>query len=42
MFRVLKTGGRVALSDIALKQPLPQGLAKSVAAHVGYIAGASE
>lgn len=40
MFRVLKPGGRVAVSDIALKQPLPAGLAKSVAAYVGCIAGA--
>lgn len=40
MFRVLKPGGRVAVSDIALKQPLPGDLAKSVAAYVGCIAGA--
>jgi arsenite methyltransferase len=40
MLRVLKPGGRVAVSDIALKQPLPVGLAKSVAAYVGCIAGA--
>lgn len=36
--RVLKPGGRVAVSDIALKQPLPDELARSVAAYVGCIA----
>lgn len=40
MFRVLKHGGRVAVSDIALKQPLPDELAKDVGAYVGCIAGA--
>ena len=38
--RVLKPGGRVAVSDIALKQPLPADLAESVMAFVGCIAGA--
>ena len=38
--RVLKPGGRVALSDIALKQELPQAIAQSVAAYVACIAGA--
>jgi arsenite methyltransferase len=38
--RVLKPGGRVAVSDIALKQELPEDVAKSVAAYVGCIAGA--
>src|SRR5262249_23918496 len=40
MFRVLKPGGRVAVSDIALKSELPEDLARSVAAYVGCIAGA--
>jgi arsenite methyltransferase len=40
MFRVLKPSGRVAVSDIALKRPLPEELAKSVAAYVGCVAGA--
>jgi arsenite methyltransferase len=40
MFRVLKPGGRVAVSDIALKQELPQDLATDLMAHVGCIAGA--
>jgi arsenite methyltransferase len=40
MFRVLKPGGRIAVSDIAIKKELPQALAKDVAAYVGCIAGA--
>ncbi len=40
MARVLKPGGRVAISDIALKRELPEEIAKSVAAYVGCIAGA--
>lgn len=38
--RVLKPGGRAAVSDIALKQPLPPELAEDVMAYVGCIAGA--
>jgi len=38
--RVLKPGGRVAVSDIALKHDLPEAIAKSMAAYVGCIAGA--
>lgn len=38
--RVLKPGGRLAVSDIALKQPLPEELAGDLMAYVGCIAGA--
>ncbi len=38
--RVLKPGGRVAVSDIALKHQLPEAVAQSMAAYVGCIAGA--
>lgn len=40
IYRILKPGGRVAVSDIALKQDLPSELAQSAAALVGCIAGA--
>jgi Methylase involved in ubiquinone/menaquinone biosynthesis len=40
IFRVLKPGGRLAVSDIALKAELPQAVASSLAAYVGCIAGA--
>ncbi|MDZ4686588.1 MAG: arsenite methyltransferase [Planctomycetaceae bacterium] len=38
--RVLKPGGRLAVSDIALKKPLPPDIADDLAAYVGCIAGA--
>ncbi len=38
--RVLKPGGRLAVSDIALKKPLPPELANSISAYTGCIAGA--
>lgn len=38
--RVLKPGGRLAVSDIALKQPLPEELGNDLLAYVGCIAGA--
>ena len=40
IFRILKPGGRVAVSDIALKGNLPKEIAPSIAAYIGCIAGA--
>ena len=41
-FRVLRPGGRLMVSDIVLLGDLPPKVAKSVAAYVGCIAGASK
>lgn len=38
--RVLKRGGRVAVSDLALLQPLPKAIREMVEAMVGCVAGA--
>jgi SAM-dependent methyltransferase len=38
--RVLKPGGRLAVSDIALKKPLPTEISQDMLAYVGCIAGA--
>ena len=38
--RVLKPGGRVAVSDIALKKELPNEIANDIAAYTGCVAGA--
>jgi arsenite methyltransferase len=38
--RILKPGGRLAVSDIALKKKLPAALAQDITAYVGCIAGA--
>jgi arsenite methyltransferase len=40
MLRVLKPGGRVAISDIALKHRLPEPIKQSFEAYVGCISGA--
>lgn len=38
--RVLKPGGRVAISDLALRKPLPEAIVQNVTALVGCVAGA--
>ncbi|HEY1785916.1 MAG TPA: arsenite methyltransferase [Pirellulales bacterium] len=38
--RVLKPGGRLAVSDIALKRPLPPEVGNDIMAYIGCIAGA--
>lgn len=40
IYRVLKPGGRLAVSDIALKQALPAEIGNDLLAYVGCIAGA--
>jgi arsenite methyltransferase len=39
--RVLRPGGRLAVSDIALKKPLPDEISKDLMAYVGCIGGAT-
>lgn len=41
MMRVLKPGGRVAVSDLALLQPLPPAVQEMIEALVGCVAGAA-
>jgi len=40
VFRVLRPGGRMMVSDIVLLKKLPENVANSIAAYVGCIAGA--
>ena len=40
IFRVLRPGGRLSVSDIALRRPLPASIKQSVEALVGCVAGA--
>ncbi|CAK39151.1 uncharacterized protein An05g01160 [Aspergillus niger] len=40
--RLLKPGGRVAISDILARQPLPNTITQSMALYVGCVAGASQ
>ncbi len=39
-YRVLKTGGRISVSDLALTKELPEKIRKSIKAYVGCIGGA--
>lgn len=41
MHRILKSGGRVAISDILAKKPLPEKLRANMALYVGCVSGAS-
>ncbi len=40
IYRVLKTGGRIAISDIALNKKLPEKVQKNMDAYAGCISGA--
>lgn len=42
MYRLLKPGGRLAVSDILLKKELPPELRKDMTLYVGCISGASK
>lgn len=42
MHRLLKPGGRIAISDILLKKELAEGLQNDIALYVGCVAGASQ
>lgn len=40
--RLLKPGGRVAISDILARKPLPDNITKNMELYVGCVAGASQ
>jgi arsenite methyltransferase len=42
MFRLLKTGGRIAVSDLLALKELPNAIRSNIAAYVGCIAGAAQ
>ena len=42
MFRLLASGGRVAISDILTRKPLPDEVANDLSLYVGCIASASQ
>ncbi|KAJ4253871.1 hypothetical protein NW762_010268 [Fusarium torreyae] len=42
MFRLLKHGGRVAISDILAKKPLPDEIRHNMDLYIGCVAGASQ
>jgi len=42
IFRVLRPGGRLAVSDLCLKQELPEEIKRSIMAYVGCVAGAMQ
>jgi SAM-dependent methyltransferase len=41
-FRVLKPGGRFAVSDVVVRGPVPAGIRKSIELWIGCLAGALE
>jgi arsenite methyltransferase len=42
MFRILKIGGRIAISDMLALKELPDAIRSNIAAYVGCIAGAAQ
>ncbi|RDL40079.1 Arsenite methyltransferase methyltransferase [Venustampulla echinocandica] len=42
IFRLLKSGGRLAISDILAKKPLPDKIVQDMSLYVGCVAGASQ
>ncbi len=42
MYRLLKPGGRIAISDILARKPLSESIRRNMSLYVGCIAGASQ